>query len=890
MRAGGGDSRPKIRAYLNAWQRRGSNASEGDLYDVFASHIVRGILGYTADEYSITPRGRRGTGAPDLRLKTADGMPWVAVEAKKDDLLIRSNAQRERLWRDKKKYVDDQTAYFLWVAPKTFLLCDAAGREMVGVWLDGGQTALDLGLSGQLWRTPTSDDDVAEWLAPISAEAGRELRHLERFRSGELPYGYIEVTGETVGKLTACLGGCAQVLLDYLQRSQVKLRAAHEQYVAERPGYETRLDEGLWQYQGEERAARRDIAMRAFDRRHANAVRFYRAFEDFCVEQAYTKFERERRETESAALERIFRANAAYVAIGRLLFVRLAEDQGLIRPKISNGGLEAWNKVLDNGHLVARWVGLAFADAERVCRQLYAETPFDSLMLVDDPEFDKALLRVLYRLNAFDLSGLSNDVDVLGAIYQGILDRKLRKDVGEFYTDQEVVEYILSRVGVREAAESGAQVRLLDPACGSGAFLVRAAGIVREADAARSLPKQDIQERIAAAIHGMDINHFAVYIADMNLLFATFDLTAETRVPARFAVHCINSLLRDDLLSRAPTGPSPERADALVDAAACRDSTYGFVVGNPPYVRAERLPDLDRDALRRSYGDVGGGGNADLCMYFVRRMLDWLEPGGRMGLILPRAIADAAFAVPLRRVLEEEHYTIEELVPLDWACHELFDSDVVPFLLFVQKSPRPAGHKVALVQCLRSKEQIAARAQGLAPAGTRTSRIPWTAFQRHSQDGWPLEVTADDIPVLDALRRFPRLASIADARLGIKAGSTGAARDLQAGEDVPEGWRPMITGAEIHAFSTDAPRRAVLVERASDPSLWAPLARAGGAVPDLVVGVPEIHITLNAAVVHAADSCCQDTAVVVRPLEAEAHTPYALTALLNSRAARTTAS
>jgi SAM-dependent methyltransferase len=504
----------------------------------------------------------------------------------------------------------------------------------------------------------------------------------------------------------------------------------------------------------------------------------------------------------------------------------------------------------------------------------------------DDPVFDEALLRVLYRLNAFDLSGLGRDRDVLGAIYQGILDRRLRKDVGEFYTDQEIVEYILARVGLKDAVESGAQVRLLDPACGSGAFLVHAAGIVRQADARRGLPNQDIRERITAAVHGLDINHFAVYIADMNLLFATFDMTAEAGQSPRFSVHRINSLLPDGLLPSELAG-LPDRDDPYEDAASHRDATYEFVVGNPPYVRAERLPDFDRAQLKRVYQDVHGGGNVDLAVYFVRRALDWLEPGGRLGLILPRAIADAAFAAPLRAILEQDDLTIEEFVPLDWACHELFDSDVVPFLLFVRRWPRPKGHKVALVQGLRSKTDISARARGQTPAGTRTSRIPWAAFKRHSRTGWALEITPDDLPILDALRRRPTLDSVAHTRFGIKAGSTGAAGELAAGAKAEGAWVPMLTGAEIHAFATGPPRRTVLLDEADDPSLWATcLTPRGSPLPDGVVVVANIHVALNAAVIDPRSVSSQNTTMVIRPANPGAVSAHALCAVLNSRAAR----
>jgi type I restriction-modification system DNA methylase subunit len=62
--------------------------------------------------------------------------------------------------------------------------------------------------------------------------------------------------------------------------------------------------------------------------------------------------------------------------------------------------------------------------------------------------------------------------DILGNLYQSYFDPETRLALGEFYTPPEVVDFILDAVGY-----AGPQVivsRLLDPACGSGTFLVHA--------------------------------------------------------------------------------------------------------------------------------------------------------------------------------------------------------------------------------------------------------------------------------------------------------------------------------------------------------------------------------------------------------------------------------
>lgn len=868
----------RVQSYIEAWSRRGHAASEGDLYDIFARHIVCGLLGYGSDEYNITPRRQRGTGVPDLRLRAGDGTRWVAVEAKTDDAQIRSDSARSRLWREKRKYVDDETVYFVWAAPRTVLVCAADGKPLAGVSLEPGQGRLEMDEQDSVWITSTDDAEVAAHLERISARAARESAHLQLFREGKLPDRYIEVTRETVGGFTEGLRECAEMLLAYLESNWRSLQNRLREYESEKAEYDRELNMGV---------ANPDTRARGFrqlNRKYATPLKLVEAFAEFRSEQSYTRFDREPGETEDRALERIFRANAAYVAMGRLLFVRLAEDHGLVTPKISNGGIECWNRLVGHADLVVEWVGVAFADARRVCHELFRETPFDALLVRDDGAFDQVLLRILMRLNAYDLSGLRGDVDTLGSIYQGILPRKLRKQLGEFYTDPEVVEYILQRVGFLAAVRGGKDAAVLDPACGSGAFLVRATGILKQHYLSRNVDHAIVRDRLISSVHGLDINHFAVYIADMNLLFATFDLTSEAGHSLDFAVYRINSLTRQDGGLALRDKVTPEEASRAEGGPAVRDGEYDFVVGNPPYVRAERLPDLDRAELRRMYPDLSAAEaarNVDLAMYFLRRALEWLKPGGRLGLILPRAIADAAYASTIRRLLSSGDYTVDELVPLDWTARELFDSDVVPFLLFVSKRKRPRKHAVRLVQRIATKAGLLAAARGNNSSnGAHRSEIPWADFQALSETGWPLEVTEEDVPLLRRLQGMPRLAAIADTRFGIKAGSRQSVRELRAGRDLPDGWQPMITGAEVHSFHVEQPRRAVLVSGSADPSVW-----ARKPLPDSVVAVAKIHVTLNAAALDPAHVCAQDNVVLVVPRPGRPGA-LALAAVVNSRVAR----
>lgn len=108
--------------------------------------------------------------------------------------------------------------------------------------------------------------------------------------------------------------------------------------------------------------------------------------------------------------------------------------------------------------------------------------------------------------------------DLLKKLYQYLVPRELRHDLGEYYTPDWLAELVLNEVGYKgNPAE-----RLLDPACGSGTFLVLA--IRRALDAKESLAwrtrERELVAQILENIVGFDLNPLAVIAARTNYLLA----------------------------------------------------------------------------------------------------------------------------------------------------------------------------------------------------------------------------------------------------------------------------------------------------------------------------------------------------------------------------------
>ncbi|MEM3740532.1 MAG: N-6 DNA methylase [Candidatus Korarchaeum sp.] len=132
------------------------------------------------------------------------------------------------------------------------------------------------------------------------------------------------------------------------------------------------------------------------------------------------------------------------------------------------------------------------------------------------------LLGVVYELNTTMLT-----VDIFREIYQNILPQGLRRSLGEFYTEENIVDEVLDAAGLTKEVIEDLYNRyrcsnkpvILDPACGSGTFLVRVARRMFEGLGC----KPEIARFVEETLVGVDINPFAVEMAKLNLILAIAD-------------------------------------------------------------------------------------------------------------------------------------------------------------------------------------------------------------------------------------------------------------------------------------------------------------------------------------------------------------------------------
>ena len=399
-----------------------------------------------------------------------------------------------------------------------------------------------------------------------------------------------------------------------------------------------------------------------------------------------------------------FCLQTVYVFVTRLLLIRICEDKGLIAQKISDGGYkdyldfsgEFFTNIAD-AH--ATLLDIAYKDTGYIYGHFFSRDIFDWYTWEEE-----AIVRLFWVLNRFDFAQVS--ADLIGRIYEQYVDELERKRKGQFYTPPQVVNYILDQVGYEGPGIIGRT--LLDPACGSGRFLVEASRrLIPELRKQPGLsPKELVNERLRNCLFGLDVNRFACFLAEVNLLVQVLDLVKDgpTFTIERFHIYPTNTLLPRERETEAIVGPGnglayeTEVAELIkrrgYNPALGLDFRAGFdwVVGNPPYVRA----DSPGVATLRSRIEASGRYRTlykkwDLYIPFIEFAVQLLAEGGRHGFIVSNAYQTEEYGRRSRELLLGET-TIESLT---FAPKVRFfaEAQVYNLIYAVRGGAPPKGHR-----------------------------------------------------------------------------------------------------------------------------------------------------------------------------------------------------
>ena len=300
--------------------------------------------------------------------------------------------------------------------------------------------------------------------------------------------------------------------------------------------------------------------------------------------------------------------------------------------------------------------------------------------------------------------------DILGQIYEQFLGKvirltaggnakveekpEVRKAGGVYYTPTFIVSTIvintLGKLLQGLTPKDAAKLKLLDPACGSGTFLLGAyqylldwhldwylnndfekwskgknAVLVQSKDSWK-LSVEKKKEILLNNIYGVDIDPQAVEVTKLSLLLKVIEDPGQlSYLDERILpdlgrnIQCGNSLIgRDYFEGQLIVDEEEERRVNVFDWKSAFPEVFaqgGFdsVVGNPPYIRIQAMREWASEQVEyyaRKY-KAASKGNYDIYVVFVEKALSLLNAKGKLGFILPHKFFNAQYGEALRGVI-----------------------------------------------------------------------------------------------------------------------------------------------------------------------------------------------------------------------------------------------
>jgi len=423
--------------------------------------------------------------------------------------------------------------------------------------------------------------------------------------------------------------------------------------------------------------------------------------------------------------------------------------------------------------------------------------------------------------------------DILGSVYERFLGKTItiadsgkvrielkpdvRKQGGVFYTPAPIVSYMVKAAIGSWIAEHKSDdlraIRVCDPACGSGAFLVAAYAFIVEAHIRRYARRKDRRERFLVdrgngvyslcipekkrilrdCIFGIDIDPTAVEITRLSLLLAALEgetretvdrqlsLFSERPLPDVSAnILCANSLLDRSDLSLGDL----EHVDALrpLDWDNHHVTAAGFdiLIGNPPYVFGEWHHPVQLRAVKARLPAVR---QVDLYHAFLDMVIRRRKPDGYWSLIVPDPVLARDDTAPLRRLMIARG----DLSAAHVGC--VFPEAAVSCVVLTQG---PSSDRVLSVHETRGSDG----------AYERLRTLSYEAIEAIPDNGFRLSLDAVGLRILAKL--LSRRGVLGDLLLSISRGEEAGKKDLAA---PGAGREPCIVGEDIEPFAVRTPPR-----------------------------------------------------------------------------------
>jgi len=316
--------------------------------------------------------------------------------------------------------------------------------------------------------------------------------------------------------------------------------------------------------------------------------------------------------------------------------------------------------------------------------------------------------------------------DVVGRIFQKLIGPDERHRYGQHFTGDDVVD-LINGFCIRNAADT-----ILDPACGSGSFLVRAYYRKRHLDPHRSHVEH------LSELFGCDIALYPAHLATLNL--AAREINDEANYP-RVARRNFFDFEAPNPFCQIPSNDGALQAIPLPSLDA--------VVGNPPYVRQEKVVKTDKKRFGEICSTAWSGfrlnGRSDLYCYFWPAAARFLKTDGYFGFLTSSSWMDVEYGFALQAWMLQ-HFRI--LAVMESAAEPWFeDARVKTCVTILQRCEDEKARMANRVRFVRFAKKLS-EIIGIPPGQDEHARQSSVEALRNRILGTGRDLQDDDLRII----------------------------------------------------------------------------------------------------------------------------------------------
>lgn len=519
---------------------------------------------------------------------------------------------------------------------------------------------------------------------------------------------------------------------------------------------------------------------------------------------------------------------AVQMTIDRIIFLRIAEERGMEKDRRLFELTETANIYQNLLHLFHQADARYNSGLFHFKKEKDRENPDTITPTLDiDDKVLKDIIRDLYYPSPYAFNYIP--ADILGSVYERFLGKvirltadrnakvdekpEVRKAGGVYYTPTYIVDYIVKNTVGRIVNSSNpddvSKIKIVDPACGSGSFLLGAFQFLLDwhlnwyvsRDLEKSLKKKILltadnktyrlslneKKRILLNnIHGVDIDPQAVEVTKLSLLLKVVEDPGQLTIfeeghilpNLNKNIKNGNALIGMDYFSGQMFGDMDEMK--RVKPFEWKDEFpevfkrggFDMVIGNPPYIRIQAMQEWASEQVKffKQKYKAASKGNYDIYVVFIEKALELLNTTGELGFILPHKFFNAQYGEPIREVISQGKH-IAKIV--HFGDQQVFDgATTYTCLLFLKKQSQNefVFTKVSNLENWRNQASGDSEVSGLLQANN-VNAAEWNftvgksgeLFSRMSQMPAKLgdvtdlfvglQTDADDVYILEELRK-----------------------------------------------------------------------------------------------------------------------------------------